>query len=323
MSGEEPTTKSDSDAESPLSPAEKYKQARLTEAALDQLRTLEVMALVGCFLAPAAATYFLYITRNFLNWPSEGLFSNFNLGIVLLATEVGPLSHAIKLVLQHTLHLQRIVNSNPYRMVRITPTRYRDLLSRIGDLEARVLAQPDDAAGGGGGGGGHQGCQCSDPERQQAMIGKMRDEVTQQVRAALHPEIDAVVRAVRRYEKKSSTLTHDTEQQMLDLRRRLDDAIALSAVVARNGAERGSMMGKVARGGLYVVTFPVTAIFWTVSMVSAPLALPKNWLASSGRRLIAAGETQGHGQGQGLPGQVQARQRRSSSGSARYGSRPS
>ena len=323
MGGEGSPTKSDSDAESPLSPAEKYKQARLTEAALGRLRTLEVMALVGCFLAPAAATYFLYITRNFLNWPSEGLFSNFNLGIVLLATEVGPLSHAIKLVLQHTLHLQRIVNSNPYRMVRITPTRYRDLLSRIGDLEARVLAQSDSAEEGGGGGGGHQGCQCNDPERQQTMIGKMRDEVTQQVRAALHPEIDAVVRAVRRYEKKSSTLTHDTEQQLLDLRRRLDDAIALSAVVARNSAERGGVMGKVARGGLYVVTFPVTAIFWTVSMVSAPLAAPSNWLAKGGRRLIAGREAQGLGGQRQAPGQVQARQKRSSSGSARSGSRPS
>lgn len=236
-----------------------------------------------------------------------------------MATEVGPLSHAIRLALQHTLHLQRIVNSNPYRMVRITPSRYHGLLSRIGDLEERLLAQ--DAEGGGA--GGHGGCLCSDADRQQAVIGTMRDEVTQQVRAAMHPEMDAVVRAVRRYEKKSSTLTHDTEQQILDLRRRLDDAVALSAVVARNSAERGGVMGKVARGGLYVVTFPVTAIFWTVSMVSAPLATPRNWLAKSGRRLIAEGEAQGFGgQGQAL-GNVPTRQRRISSGSARSAARPS
>lgn len=259
---------SGSDSVSPKGTAgsgdDKNMKARKIDAALSRLHRLEVMALGACFLAPAAATYMLYSLRFFLSRPSEGLVSNFNVGIFFLAAEITPLSHSIKLVLSHTLHLQRIVNSNPYRTVRITPSKYRELTDRLDDLETRLNEQAQRKP--------CEGCDCANVAKQQQAARQMREDATKEVRAAVAPDIDAIVRAVRRYERKTSTLTSDTEMQILDLRRRLDDVIALSAVVARNDAQRRGFTGRVADFLWIVITFPPTAIVWAASIVIAPFS---------------------------------------------------
>ncbi|KAK4146345.1 uncharacterized protein C8A04DRAFT_35058 [Dichotomopilus funicola] len=237
---------------------DKKMKARKIDAALGRLHRLEIMALGACFLSPAAATYMLYSLRFFLSRPSEGLVSNFNVGIFFLAAEITPLSHAIKLVLAHTLHLQRIVNSNPYRTVRVTPSKYRELNSQLENLEIRLDEQARRKP--------CEGCDCTNGAKQQQAARQMREETTKEVRAAVAPDIDAIVRAVRRYERKTSTLTSDTEQSILDLRRRLDDVIALSAVVARNDAQRRGVMGNAADVFWMVVMFPLTAILWVISI---------------------------------------------------------
>ncbi|KAK4038477.1 hypothetical protein C8A01DRAFT_17457 [Parachaetomium inaequale] len=292
---DESPARSASDSESPRgtarSTADRNDRARQADAALGRLQTLELMALTACFLAPALATYILYSIRYFLSRPSEGLVSNFNVGIFFLAAEVGPLSHSIKLLLAHTLHLQRVVNSNPYRMVRITPDKYRGLVSRLDELEARVLEQA--------GRDGCEGCDCSNAHKQQQAARQLREDVTRDVRAAVAPDIDGVVRAVRRYEKKSSALTADTEQRLADLRRRLDDVIALSAVVARSNAERWGVWGNVANGGWVVVTLPVTATVWTASLFLSPFLRPVRWAVRGATRLMAEGHDRSGGRGRG------------------------
>ncbi|KAK4123884.1 hypothetical protein N657DRAFT_572351 [Parathielavia appendiculata] len=272
----EPEGDSDSISSTPMSPADKQEQARQAKAALTQLQNLEVAALIVCFVAPAAATYLLSMVRSQLSRPPQSLVSNFNLSIFLLTAEMIPLKHCIKLVLAHTLHLQRIVNSNPYRTIQITPSIYRDMIQRVEALEARVLMEqppspsdpnPDEDDGDQGGGGGSE-------RRGKVNVEQLRDDITHSVRAAIAPEIDAVTRAVRRYEKKSSALTEDIEQQMRDICRRLDDAIALSAVVARSNAEGHGwgLLGKVIAGLIrmpwvgmvYLLAWalmPVTALF--------------------------------------------------------------
>ncbi|KAL2123951.1 hypothetical protein VTJ04DRAFT_316 [Mycothermus thermophilus] len=300
-----------SDASHALSRKEKEKRKRRAQAALRRLRTLEVLALLVCFAAPAAATYFLYWARGFLIWPSDGLFTNLNLGIVLAATEIAPLSHAIKLLLSHTLHLQHVVNTNPYKMIRITPTKYNELLIRLDELEQRLqsysspptspppdtkqppsqpqpqaVPNPNDPV---------PICRyCADPSRQRALTRQVREDVFRQVRAAVQPDVDAVVRAVRRYEKKHSALVHDTDARMAELRARLDDAIALSALVARNTAagRTGQMRRALAAGwelllrgvdgAVYVVTRPLKSAVWTGSVVVMVLTWPLGWIGRMG-----------------------------------------
>lgn len=301
------------------SPAEKFEELRQVNVALERLRRLEVTALISCFLGPAAGSYMLCFVRDHLSRPSGGIVSNFNVGIFLLAAEVRPLSHSIKLLLAHTLHLQQIVNSNPYRMLRMTPERYNAILSRIEDLEARVLApqpepfQPDGSTTPKPRACVCEGCICgaddnnninNNPQQQKqkatAARQQLREEVARDVRAAITPEIDAVVRAVRRYEKKTSTLTTDTDQRLLALQRRLDDAIAVSAMVARNHADRWSLGRVVTGGGMYVAGIPMAVTAYGMGLVLAPL----NWVLSraAGRErerkvITEAGETTGGGRG--------------------------
>lgn len=275
----------------------KWERARQVDDARYRLRAREVMALIMCFLAPAAATFALHLIRGYLTWHSEGLFSNFNLGIVFLATEIGPLLHSTKLLLSQTLHLQRIVHTNPYRVAHVTPSELRELLRRVGDLEARVLAKPGQQ--------GYAGCECNDPQQQQSKLRQLREDVTREVRTAVDPDIESVVRAVRRYERKTSTLTHETEQQMLDLRRRLDDAIALSAVVARNSAQRG-WAGWAADGSLYVARLPVLVVAWMASLFLSPFAKPLDWVIQRARLLVDEGDGAAHG-GARLQVQMQGR----------------
>lgn len=99
---------------------EKRRQDRKTyqlrqDKALKELFRHEVLALLSCFLTPIIGAYLLHALRNQLTRPSEGLVSNFNLAVFILAAEVRPLRHFLQLVQARTLHLQRIVHANPYR----------------------------------------------------------------------------------------------------------------------------------------------------------------------------------------------------------------
>ncbi|KAK4106707.1 hypothetical protein N658DRAFT_563470 [Parathielavia hyrcaniae] len=281
-----PASDSESISSTAPSPADKQEQSRQAGAALAQLQTLEVAALVVCFVAPAAATYLLSRVRSHLSRPPQSLVSDFNLTIFLLAAEIMPLKHCIKLVLAHTLHLQRIVNSNPYRAVHITPAKYRDMVQRLEALEARAppvappppppsppASNPDEEFDGQGGGGRARG---------RINAEQLRDDVTRAVRAAITPDVDGVIRAVRRYEKKTSALTEDMERQMRDIRARLDDAIALSAVVARSNAEGSGwgLLGKVA-GGL--MRLPIVGMVYLLALALAPVA--GLWRRAAGRLL--------------------------------------
>ena len=58
------------------------------EAATNELYTHEVLALLSCFLFPLLGAYLLHTIRSQLSRPSEGLVSNYNLTIFLLASEL-------------------------------------------------------------------------------------------------------------------------------------------------------------------------------------------------------------------------------------------
>ncbi|KAH6841070.1 hypothetical protein B0I37DRAFT_230764 [Chaetomium sp. MPI-CAGE-AT-0009] len=293
--GDESPPKHDSDSELPggigRSKADKYDRTRQADAALDRLQSLEIMALATCFLAPAVATYLLYSVRYLLSPPSESLVSSFNIAIFLMAAEIPPLSHSIRLILARTLHLQRIVNTNPYRVVPVTAASYRDLLARVKDLEARALEQSGKSR--------CEGCDCVDSRKQQQAARQLREDVTRDVRAAVGPEIDGVIRAVRRYERKTITLTSETEQRLADLRQRLDDVIALSAVAARNNASGWGLLGTVATGCWLVLSFPAAAALTLASLLLSSLSRPLTWIAREGRRLKAEAEAEARDHGWG------------------------
>lgn len=209
------------------------KQAHLHASAeanaIKELQIHELSALASCFIFPMIGTWLLHGIRSSLSRPSEGLVSNYNLTIFLLASEIRPFAHLLKLVQARTLHLQRIVSASEQH--HIDPDKVQDLSKRLEELEAHVAEAAASRLS---------------PESSAQSPGESPDVpslVTQAVleaRHAVQPDIEALNRAVRRYEKRTAlaTLQSDTRFQQLEAQTR--DAIALAAAAQRSAASQRS-----------------------------------------------------------------------------------
>lgn len=192
--------------------------------ALSELYFYEITALVSCILLPLLGAYLLHAIRSQLSRPSEGLVSNYNLTIFLLMAEFRVLSHVIKLVQSRTLHLQRVVQGGPskFQQVHKNTEQLEAVLERLERLESRVTTEEKDSV---------------QEIKQEISKTKQKDSVVaRDVRNAIQPELDALNRAVRRYEKKATLLQIQTESRFSGVEGRLDDAIALAASAAKNSA---------------------------------------------------------------------------------------
>lgn len=200
----------------------KPKQLRELEQAESELRRHELVALLSCFIFPAIGAWLLHAIRGQLSRPSEGLVSNYNLTIFLLAAEIRPLSHLLKMVQSRTLYLQRTVNNNPFEENKIDNDKLVDLSKRLDEIETHVVQKTSSTNG-----------NTSSPTT---------NHISAEVRKQLQPELDALNRAVRRYEKRTTLLTMQTEARLQDLESRMADAITLAAAAERGAAakKRGS-----------------------------------------------------------------------------------
>ena len=188
-------------------------------AAAAELRIHELLALLACFIFPLVGTWLLHHIRAQLSRPSEGLVSNYNLTIFLLASELRPLSHLIKLIQARTLHLQRTAYPGGVDadLTTLNPQSLALLTSRLDDLENHIASSrsPDSKPQSNG-----------NPSATQDIINAVRKSIT--------PDIEALNRAVRRYEKRATLLSMQTESRLGDLEARLTDAITLAAAAERN-----------------------------------------------------------------------------------------
>jgi hypothetical protein len=264
----------------PKVPKKKTDFGATRESAAGELQIHEVLALLSCFLGPLCGAYLLHTIRAQLSRPSEGLVSNYNLTIFLMAAEVRPLSHLVKMVQSRTLHLQRLVNANPYQ--EDPDTKVQDINKRLDDLEARGIVDTAPSL----------------PSEGQTSP-KTTASVTTDVRRTLQPDLDALNRAVRRYEKRVTIQTMQTESRLQDLELRLADALSLAAAAAQSGQRnRPGMMSILADWMVAAIFLPLQA-FWGI--VSFP--------AKSIGRLVGIGKKG--------PGGSSERERRSTS---KYGS---
>lgn len=257
----------------PHAPAEASRRSR--QAALNELYAHEVMALTSCLLLPALAAYLLHTIRGQLSRPSEGLVSDYNLTIFILAAEIHPLSHLLKLVRARTLHLQRIVNANPYTGTSPTLSQVQDMARRLAELESHAAAGFPTAAGNG----------TSEPGKQPA---QPNSAIVREVRNTIQPELDALNRAVRRYEKKATVLAFQTEARLGAIDTRLNDAISLAAAAAKNSASQGSFLGWLAERTTALAMAPVRAILGVLvlpfKVITSVLRRDKVDVADKGHR---------------------------------------
>ncbi|KAK5797496.1 hypothetical protein VI817_003787 [Penicillium citrinum] len=199
-------------------------QAKATK----ELQIHELAALAACFVFPVIGTWLLHTIRSSLSRPSEGLVSNYNLTIFLLASEVRPFSHLLKLVQARTLHLQRIVASTSAEDT-IDHEKFQDLTKRLEELEAHVA---ETAA-----------ARLSSPPQPPTEPSDAPSLLTQAVveaRRAIQPDIEALNRAVRRYEKRTALSTMNTDTRFSQLEASTRDAIALAAAAQRSSASHKS-----------------------------------------------------------------------------------
>nr|KMM67177.1 hypothetical protein CPAG_03512 [Coccidioides posadasii RMSCC 3488] len=164
-----------------------------------ELHFHEMIALASCFIFPAFGTLLLHAIRSKLSRPSEGLISNYNLTIFLLAAEIRPLSHLLKLVQARTLHLRRAVESTSPNPDMMDATKIVDISRRLDELEAQVEELLTHK-------GEDQTAQESSSELEQKLC-----EIEAQVRKAMQVDIAALNRAVRKYEKRLTTSALDTD----------------------------------------------------------------------------------------------------------------
>ncbi|KAG5957506.1 hypothetical protein E4U58_005951 [Claviceps cyperi] len=254
----------------------------IKRSALRELYAHEVLALLSCFLLPLLSAYLLHQIRVQLSRPSEGLVSNYNLTIFLLVSELRAFSHTIKLVKSRTLHLQRVLHGgqDPFPAPGQPPAaaaHLEEVLQRIGRLEARSLAdefvrehsQDDHIM--------MMGCS---PGRSAGPNLEQKASLLRDMRNAIQPDLDALNRAVRRYEKKAVLLQYQTDARFAAIDSRLDDALALAAVAAKNSSSRNVLvrmtgpcigLGLVPfRALLQLFTLPVRSILGVMNARGRP-----------------------------------------------------
>ncbi len=212
------------------------------ETATNELYTHEVLALLSCFVFPILGAYLLHTIRSQLTRPSEGLVSNYNLTIFLLASELRPMAHLVKLIQSRTLHLQRVVASNPFDTVNVESTSdMKDIARRLEDLEARhsINEAPQNS--------------------ELTLSGKQSAILVTEVRRTLQPDLDALNRAVRRYEKRATLQAFQTESRLHELEARLNDAISLAAAAANNGQNQRGFTGIIIEWMATAIVLPLQA----------------------------------------------------------------
>ena len=190
-----------------------------------ELRVHELLALLACFASPPLGAWLLHAIRSQLSSRSEGLISDYNLTIFLLASEVRPLSHMIKLVQRRTLFLQRTISAlaEQKHADQLDP-KVTEMGRRLEELEAHVAntvmitTKPDPG----------------EPSQADELIARASTQANAELRKSFQPELDALNRAMRRYEKRTMTSAIQVETRLQDLESKIQDVVILAAATQRH-----------------------------------------------------------------------------------------
>ncbi|RDA87989.1 hypothetical protein CP532_3454 [Ophiocordyceps camponoti-leonardi (nom. inval.)] len=233
-----------------------------TARAVRELYFHEVLALVSCAVLPFMSAYLLHAIRAQLSRPSEGLVSNYNLTIFLLMAEVRVCSHLLTLLRARTLHLQRVAHADE-----LSPSVDERRGVMVEELAARVAVLEAASS------------RATSSQTNSAQQVAREAAISREVRNAIQPELDALNRAVRRYEKKATLLQMQTESRFSSVDTRLDDAVALAAAAAKHSALPRRRSGGTLSLLAWAVFYPFRLLF---HLLLLPLNVSRFLLASVG-----------------------------------------
>jgi hypothetical protein len=222
--GEEANKASKADLQSSTQPPKHFGQAKRDEA-VRSLNAHELLALFACFVSPPIAAYILHRIRQYLDRPSGTPVENAPLTIFVLGAEILPIRRVAEMTLARTLHLQKVVLS--YDSLEDTKRRERRevLNNRLEDMAKRIAALED-----------HNVASSSTPADTKQPDVSLASE---QLRLSHQNQLDALNRAVRRYEKRALTQSIMVESRLKDLEARINDALTLSAAASRRSQNSG------------------------------------------------------------------------------------
>ena len=212
-------------------------------------------------------TWLLHTIRYKLSRPSEGLVSNYNLTIFLLASEIRPFAHLLRMVQARTLHLQRTVRSFSHAddESKLNASKIQDLTKRLEELEAHVAEAATARLS-------------NDPQPQQPQQQPKPTIPEQDIRKTIQPDIEALNRAVRRYEKRTALNAFETDSRLRNLEAQVRDAVALGAAAQRSSSGSGSGSGvhprRIRSGILMLVESAYTIMLLPVQIFLALAMLP-------------------------------------------------
>lgn len=223
------TRKSSSDTETRK---ESQRLSAVANAANRELMIHELAALASCFIFPMIGTWLLHTIRSNLSRPSEGLVSNYNLTIFLLASEIRPFAHLLRMVQARTLHLQRTVHSALHHEEdRIDASKVADLSKRLEELEVHIAEAAAVRLSSEQSSQDQPESPNQENEKNQGLV----SQTTIEIRKAIQPDIDALNRAVRRYEKCTAVTSYETDSRFRALETQVHDALSLAAAAHRAG----------------------------------------------------------------------------------------
>ena len=197
-----------------------------TLAARRELERHELVALISCFIFPLIGAWLLHAIRAQLSRPSEGLVSNYNLTIFLLAAEIRPFHHLLKLVQAKTLHLQRVVSvqSNP---ADTQSTKLAGLTKRLEELEAKIASQSYTQPI-------HSDLTNQEGKEKEKISN--RADIIREVRNSIQPELDALTRSARKHERRSVLWSTEIETRIENLEVQLHEAFSVAKHARRRSA---------------------------------------------------------------------------------------
>lgn len=228
------------------------------DEAVRSLNTHELLALFACFVSPPLAAYVLHRIRQYLDRPSGTPVANAPLTLFVLGAEILPIRRIAEMTLARTLHLQKIVLS--YDSLEDAKRRERrealnnrldEMAQRIKVLEGRIVASSSTPA---------------DTKQPDVSL------ASEQLRLNHQNQLDALNRAVRRYEKRALTQSIMVEARLKNLEARINDALTLSAAASRR-SQKPSVISFVLDTTASLFMLPLIAVR---SLFSWPIEICSN-----------------------------------------------
>ncbi|CCG81870.1 Putative uncharacterized protein [Taphrina deformans PYCC 5710] len=191
----------------------RYKTAnreRMTDrqVAVDKkLRNAEIQAFGGLLLGPLLGAGLLNYVRGSMARPANGLITNFNITVFVLAAELRPL----RIAYGYLNHRSEVLQEE---LIDVVPSQYEELVRKVEDLEARFEERKSSP----------NGQTRSDPW-QSGSDTPVRDDA----------EITQIKFALRKFEKHDAQLKAEYENKLYALERKLADLGTRSRLDESNG----------------------------------------------------------------------------------------